>query len=154
MRQAQAVVLQQDYGLSLEQTAHINLVARGLGQSAAQSVPGWRDGGRWPGTAARGPWRQIITPRKNARFWPLILDRASTGGILAVGQIKEQIDTQLGRPIAPPSVYKLLHGHGWRKLAPDKRYPQSDPRRRRRGKKLPAHLPLSQRALSRARPPD
>jgi hypothetical protein len=29
--------------------------------------------------------------------------------------------------MAPSSVYNLMHRHGWRKLAPDKRHPQSDP---------------------------
>ena len=29
--------------------------------------------------------------------------------------------------MALSSVYNLLHRHGWRKLAPDKRHPQSDP---------------------------
>jgi transposase len=55
------------------------------------------------------------------------LERARTGGILVVGQVKTELEARLGRPIALSSVYNLLHRHGWRKLAPDKRHPQSDP---------------------------
>lgn len=55
------------------------------------------------------------------------LERARTGGILVVGQVKAELEARLGRPMALSSVYNLLHRHGWRKLAPDKRHPQSDP---------------------------
>ena len=55
------------------------------------------------------------------------LERASTGGILVVGQVKTELEARLGRSMALSSVYNLLHRHGWRKLAPDKRHPQSDP---------------------------
>ena len=44
-----------------------------------------------------------------------------------VPQIKAELEAALGRPMALSSVYNLLHRHGWRKLAPDKRHPQSDP---------------------------
>ncbi|OGB30392.1 MAG: hypothetical protein A3F78_08805 [Burkholderiales bacterium RIFCSPLOWO2_12_FULL_61_40] len=53
--------------------------------------------------------------------------QAREGGILVVGQIKPHLEEALGRPISLSSVYTLLHRHDWRKLAPDKRHPQSDP---------------------------
>ena len=62
--------------------------------------------------------REVLAP---------FLDRASTGGLLVVGQVKAELEASLGRPMALSSVYNLLHRHGWRKLAPDKRHPQSDP---------------------------
>ena len=37
-----------------------------------------------------------------------------------------QLRTQLGRTTALASTYNLLHRHGWRKLAPDKRHPKTD----------------------------
>ena len=46
---------------------------------------------------------------------------------LVVGQIKHDLEQALGRPVSLSSVYTLLHRHDWRKLAPDKRHPQSDP---------------------------
>ncbi|MDP2164414.1 MAG: winged helix-turn-helix domain-containing protein, partial [Hydrogenophaga sp.] len=54
------------------------------------------------------------------------LDRARTGGILVVGQVKAELEARLGRTMALSSVYNLLHRHGWRKRAPDKRHPHSD----------------------------
>jgi len=55
------------------------------------------------------------------------LEQAGQGAILVVGQIKPHLEAALGRPMALSSVYALLHRHDWRKLAPDKRHPQSDP---------------------------
>jgi len=43
-----------------------------------------------------------------------------------VGQVKAELEARLGRTMALSSVYNLLHRHGWRKLASDKRHPHSD----------------------------
>ena len=75
------------------------------------------------------------------------LERASTGGILVVGQVKAEIEARLGRSMALSSVYNLLHRHGWRKLAPDKRHPQSDPLAQEEWKKnFPSDSPRSVRS--------
>ncbi|MFD2378564.1 IS630 family transposase [Ottowia pentelensis] len=140
LRQAQAVVLPLDYGLSLEQTAQV------IGRSPAGTcrlrnrflageVAG--DGQR----PARGGRRhQNMTTEQERQVLAPFLDRARTGGILVVGQVKCEIEAALGRPMALSSVYNLLHRHGWRKLAPDKRHPQSDPLAQEEWKKLPERL--------------
>ena len=61
------------------------------------------------------------------RFWSPFLEQAATGGVLVVGQIKAALDERLGREVALASAYNVLHRHNWRKLAPDRRHPQSDP---------------------------
>jgi len=59
-------------------------------------------------------------------FLAPFLEKAATGGILVVGEIKRALDEHLGRETALSSTYNLLHRHGWRKLAPDKRHPKAD----------------------------
>jgi transposase len=59
-------------------------------------------------------------------FLASFFDKAASGGILVVGEIKKALDERLGRKTALASVYNLLHRHGWRKLAPDKRHPKAD----------------------------
>lgn len=68
-----------------------------------------------------------VTLEREAELLKPFLESAGVGGILVVGQIKLQLEAALGRKMALPSVYKFLHRHNWRKLAPDKRHPQSDP---------------------------
>jgi transposase len=135
LRQAQAVVLPLDCGLSLEQTARA--IGRSVGWTSrlrnrflAGEIAG--DGQR---QARGGRRRQNMTPEQERDALAPFLDRARMGAILVVGQVKAQLEATLGRPMALSSVYNLLHRHGWRKLAPDKRHPQSDPEAQEEWKK-------------------
>ena len=127
LRQAQAVVFPLECGMSLEATA------RAIGVS-----PGWACRlrrrfiqGLVVGTPeAAGPGgrnNQNMTVQAEREFLAPFLEQAAAGGVLVVGQIKAALDAHLGRKVALTSVYNLLRRHGWRKLAPDKRHPQSDP---------------------------
>ena len=147
LRQAQAVVLPLDYALSLEQTA------RAIGRSVAWTcrlrnrflageIVG--DGQRQsPG----GRRRQNMSTEQEREFLAPFMDRAQRGAILVVGQVKAELEAQLGRSLALSSVYNLLHRHGSRKLAPDKRHPQSDPQGQQEWKKhSPSNSPRSRRS--------
>jgi transposase len=54
-------------------------------------------------------------------------DRARSGGILEVSEIRAKLEEVLCRKVHLSAVYKLLHRHGWRKIAPRKRNAKSDP---------------------------
>jgi transposase len=68
-----------------------------------------------------------MSVEEEREFLAPFFEQAATGGVLVVGQIKAALDKRLGRDVALASAYNLLHRHGWRKLAPDKSHPQSDP---------------------------
>ena len=88
-----------------------------------------------------------MTTEQERELLAPFLERASTGGILVVGQVKTEIEARLGRSMALSSVYNLLHRHGWRKLAPDRRHPQSDPLAQEEWKKnSPSGSPKSARS--------
>jgi len=145
-RQAQAVVLPLAYGLSLEQTAQaighsVTWTCRLRNRFLAGEVVG--DGQR---PSRRGRRNQHMTEEQEQEILAPFLDRARHGGILVVGQIKAELEARLGRAMALSTVYKLLHRHGWRKLAPDKRHPQSDKQAQEAWKKsCPINLPTSTR---------
>jgi len=144
LRQAQAVLLPLDFGLSLEQTA------RAIGVS-----PGWacqlrnrfiRGGGiSIEEKPLRGGRRRAnMSPAEEESFLEPFFDAAKEGGILVVSEIKEALDQRLGRKVALASAYNLLHRHNWRKLAPDKRHPKSDADAQEEWKKnSPTVLPKS-----------
>ena len=48
------------------------------------------------------------------------------GDIVEVGQIQRAYEQRLGRSVANSTVYRLLHRHGWRKLAPRPQHPNGD----------------------------
>lgn len=147
LRQAQAVVLPLDHGLSLEQTA------QAIGRSAPWTcrlrnrfltgeIVG--DGQRQQRGGRR---RQNMTIEQEREALAPFLDRARSGGILVVGQVKRELEAKLGRAMALSSVYKLLHRHDWRKLAPDKRHPKSDAQAQQEWKKTsPSDSPRSARS--------
>jgi transposase len=126
LRQAQAVVFPLAYSMSLEKTAEA------IGVS-----PGWacqlrnrfiKEGKVFEADKALrgGRRRENMTIEEEREFLVPFFEKATSGGILVVNDIKHAMDKRLGRRVALASAYNLLHRHGWRKLAPDKRHPQSD----------------------------
>jgi hypothetical protein len=86
-------------------------------------------------------------------FLAPFLECATGGGVLVVCQIKAALDKRLGREVALASAYNLLHRHNWRKLAPDKRHPQSDPLAQEEWKKnSPKRSPKSDRTGRKEKP--
>jgi hypothetical protein len=127
LRQAQAVVLPLEFGLTLQQTAKaIGKSVRWTTELRGEFI---RRGGPLPADkpSRGGRYRQNMTPEEEADFLAPFLKEAKTGGILVVGQIKVALEARLRRKVALASAYNLLHRHGWRKLAPDKRNPKTDP---------------------------
>jgi transposase len=115
LRQAQAVLLPLEFGLSLTQTA----------QAIGVSV-GWAcqlrrrfilQGGKLAADRAGsgGRRRQNMSPEAEAEFLEPFFRKAAAGGRLVVSEIKQALEQRLGRRVALASAYNLLHRHGWRK---------------------------------------
>ena len=107
-----------------------------------------------PALPARGGRkRQNMSEEEEKAFLAPFFAQATTGGVLVVGQIKAALDQQLGRTVALASAYNLLHRHGWRKLAPDKSHPKSDPVAQQEWKKnSPKHSTTSAQYVQKASP--
>ena len=73
-----------------------------------------------------GRRRENLSVEEEKKFLLPFFEKAKSGCILVVNDIKEAMDKHLGRNVALSSTYNLLHRHGWRKLTPTKRHPQSD----------------------------
>lgn len=126
LRQAQAVVFPLEHGFSMEQTAKMLGVSRGWAcRLRRQFIV---SGGAGMGERDRrgGRRRANMSGEAELEFLAPFLEKAVNGGILIVGEIKQELDKHLGRAVALASVYNLLHRHGWRKLAPDKRHPKAN----------------------------
>lgn len=153
LRQAQAVVLPLDHGFSLADTAQVLGVSRGWACQLRRRFMCGEIAGAPDAPTAGGRKRQNMTLEEERAFLAPFFEQAAAGGILVVGQIKAALDKRLGREVALASAYNLLHRHNWRKLAPDKRHPQSDPQAQEEWKKnSPKHLPKSAQTGRRADP--
>jgi transposase len=72
--------------------------------------------------------------RKNAylceaeeqEFLQSFFEKAGAGELVTVVEIQAAFEKRVRQPVAPSTLYRMLHRHGWRKLAPRPRHPKSD----------------------------
>ena len=127
LRAAQALLLPLEFGLSLEQTA----AAIGLSKSRTGKLrtrfQRIETGAEQLKTKKGLRNHARMTLDEEAKFLAPFIDKARNAGIIIVPPLKAELERNLGRSVALSTVYRLLQRHGWRKLAPDKQHPQSDP---------------------------
>jgi hypothetical protein len=141
LRQAQAVLLPLELGLSLEQTA--KAIGRSPRATCAlrtrfvQVQTGRRQAPRRKSELRN---RATVTLEREGEILDEVLKGATDGAVLVIPGLKSALEDRLGRSVALSTVYRMLARHGWRKLAPDTRHPQADPAVGEAWKKnFPAH---------------
>jgi transposase len=118
------------------------LIRATLGSSAAQiaELLGWSTAtvhvlhSRWAKEgdaifdlrARGGRHHQHLSPEQEQRLLAPFVERAEAGGMLTVAEIQQAYREQLGKEVAPSTVYRLLDRHGWRKVVPRPRHPKAD----------------------------
>jgi transposase len=124
MRILLAVVLPLLYSLSTQKTALV------VGRS-----PRWVTGARNSYIRNQGfkqkdeKWLRNsahMSTEQEINFLSPFLEDARQGKVLIVNDIHNALEKHLGRKVALATAYNLLHRHGWRKLAPDKRNVAAD----------------------------
>jgi len=127
LRQAQAVAFPDGYGIDLQRTAEMigksrtsvarlrnEFVAGAKGEKPLRST--W--GGRRRENISREEEEALLLP---------FFETAKKGGILVVAPVKKAYERTVGHKVPESTIYRLLARHDWRKLAPDKRHPKTDP---------------------------
>ncbi len=127
LRAAQAVLLPLEFGLSLSQTAEVIGVSVRWACTMRNRFARIARGEEEPRQRRGGRKRENLNPEEEKEFLAPFLESAKTGGVLVVGSIHRALEERVDRKVALSSVYNLLHRHGWRKLAPDKRHRKTDP---------------------------
>lgn len=127
LRMAQALLMPLQFGLSLDDTS----VALGISKSWVVRLRkrfGCIEAGtEQPKTKKGMRNRARMSLEEEAALLAPFIEQASQGGVIIVPPLKAKLEEKLGRTIGQTTVYTLLHRHGWRKLAPDKQHPKSDP---------------------------
>lgn len=131
LRCAQAVILPLDFGLSMEATSKVLGISKGWAcqmrrrfilmhsmSQTRQDTPQSRQG------KVRN--RAYMKSEEEAAFLAQFTEKAERAGVLIVSEIHQALEEKLGRKTSKATTYNLLHRHGWRKLAPDKRHPKAD----------------------------
>ena len=140
LRAAQAVLLPLELGLTLEQTAVA--VGRSVGATCRMRITfcavasGMQEPARAK-SALRN--RAKATLAEEAAALDKVLHDAQRGGVVIIPRLKSQIEAALGKTMALSGIYRMLHRHHWRKLAPDTQHPKGDPLAREVWKKNSAN---------------
>ncbi len=136
LRAAQSVLLPLELGLTLEQTAVA--IGRSVGATCKMRTTycAVAAGRRTPPkskTTLRN--RAKATLEEEAAALDKVLHDAHLGGIVVIPRIKPLVEKALGKKMALSGLYRMLHRHDWRKLAPDTQHPKGDPQARETWKK-------------------
>ncbi len=129
LRQAQAVLLPLELGLSLQQTA------QAIGRSVAVTcrmrtrLLAICEGSQTAPRSKRDLRNHAkLTLEQEARLLDDVLSQARHGGTSqTAAQLRPLVEQRLGRTIALSTLYRMLARHGWRKVAPAASLDQDGP---------------------------
>jgi transposase len=84
-----------------------------------------------------GRHHQHLSPVEEDRLLAPFTQKAHTGGLLHVSEIKQAMQKKVGGVVASSTVYRMLDRHGWRKVIPRPRHPKADMQAQDAFKKTP-----------------
>ncbi len=84
-----------------------------------------------------GRHHQHLSPVEEERLLAPFTQKAQTGGLLHVSEIKQAMEKKVGGSVASSTVYRMLGRHGWRKVVPRPRHPKADVQAQDAFKKTP-----------------
>ena len=73
-----------------------------------------------------GRHHQHLSAQQEQQLLAPFIERAEAGGMLTVAEVQQAYQDQLGKQVAPSTIYRLLDRHGWRKVVPRPRHPKTD----------------------------
>lgn len=124
-KRLQAVHLRDALGLGVDEIA----VATGFSVSHVKHIHSTfrRDG--LSGVISRskgGRYHAHLTQAQEEAFIAQFIDIAKAGHVLEVSKIHRALEEKIAKPLHVQITYRMLHRHGWRKIAPRPHHPQSD----------------------------
>jgi len=73
-----------------------------------------------------GRHHEYLTLEQEQAFLQTFFAQAERGEIATAEQIHQAFEAQVQHSVHINSIYRLLHRHGWRKLAPRSRHPKAN----------------------------
>lgn len=125
LRRVQCIWLSATMGLTTEQVAtaigwYPRSVKRIRSRYRKEGPAVFTSGGKG------GRYRQNMTLEEEQQLVEQFRDKAQQGGMLVVSEIKTAYEQKIGRKVPKSTIYRMLNRHGWRKIAPRPRHPDTD----------------------------
>ncbi len=148
MRQASTVEEYQRYqSIHLRVSAGLDVstiaAATGLAESTIHNLHSRvrREGLGAAATKGRGGrYRSYLSVEEEKELLAKMEPDATRGGMLEVSKMHRALEEKVGGSVAKNTVYRLLHRHGWRKIAPRPKHPKGDAAAQEAFKKTGARL--------------
>jgi transposase len=125
VRMAQSVLLPHCQKMSFEQTANMLGVSKRTVSRLRERLELKRKG-KYEGDGRGGRQRENMPLEQEKSFLDQWKQRAASGQIVVVCEMRQQLAEQFGRAVCESYIYRMLARHNWRKLAPDTRHPKAD----------------------------
>ena len=138
LRKALAVLLPAKLGVSQERAAEVLGIGVATVKRYQDAAYRQAHGLGEPPPGGGGRHNETIALELEKNFLALWAQRAGTGGVVPVQQLREDLQRQTGRRIPMYTMYRILARHGWRKVAPDTRHRKGGPAAREAFKKTSA----------------
>ena len=71
-----------------------------------------------------GRYRSYLSLEEEAAMLREIENKAAKGGIVEISKVRKLFEEKAGKQVALYTAYRLLHRHGWRKVAPRPYHPK------------------------------
>jgi transposase len=124
LRKALSVLLIAELGIDSEKAADILGISE---RTIFRNRSSFRKQDCIPRNTWGGRRRCCLTIDEEREFLVQWESAAIAGGVLTVPPIHAALVKRLGHDIPISTTYRLLARHGWRKVQPDTKHPQSDP---------------------------
>jgi len=102
------------------------------------------------GVGRGGRRHQNLTLEEERALLAQFTEKAEQGGMLVVREVRAGYEKAVARRVPKSTVYRMLARHGWRKVMPRPRHPQSEQERQEAFKKTPADRGTRSQATSPA----
>jgi len=73
-----------------------------------------------------GRRKYLMTWQEEENFLKELTEQSNKGAIVIIKYIKEKIEENIGHKVSKDYPYDLLHRHGWRKISPRTKHPNSN----------------------------
>jgi len=121
----QAVYLRTKEGMNVKKIAEVT----GLAESTIHNLHSqFRSKGIKAIKARKrgGRYSSYLSIEEEKKLLKAVEKEAHKGGILEVKKVHNAFEKRIGGKISLVTTYRLLHRHGWRKIAPRPRHPQAN----------------------------
>lgn len=97
----------------------------------------------------KGRYRANLSLEEEKKFLEPLIGNAKDGHILIANKIQKAYEEKMNKKVHHSLIYRLLHRHGWRKIAPRPFHPKSNEEARENFKALfPQYLKKAQKKPS------